>query len=371
MRFVLHAIALLAIGLILLSDLLFSLLWSITVVASSLLTSLLAQKKKFFFFLEEKIKYIRHLPNFPAFLGQKRPAKKKKRTTPTTSFSFPSLKLGTKMRYFLLGSFGIVVFGVIPLIAILFLQNLPHPRELTSRQIPQTTKIYDRHGVLLYEIYASQNRTLVPLRDIPPHLKHATLAIEDKNFYHHWGFDIQGIIRALKENSSGEIVQGGPTITQQLIKSSMLTPERTIERKVREIVLAFWAERIYSKDQILEMYFNQVPYGGTAWGVEAAAEVYFKKNVRELTLAESAFLAGITAAPTAYSPYGSNPQLWKNRQSEVLNRMSELGYITKEEAKTAQQETLTFAQPYTAFHAPHFVTYIKNILIQKIWTCHG
>lgn len=289
-----------------------------------------------------------------------RPPKKRRRT-----FSPFSLPLKTQLFYSVLGVFFTVVFVMLPLIFFLFLQDLPHPTELTSRPLPQTTKIYDRHGTLLYEIYASQNRTVVPLNAIPLSLQHATLAIEDKNFYHHPGFDIQAILRALKENSRGRIVQGGSTITQQLIKSSMLTPEQTIQRKIREVVLAFWAEQLYSKDQILEMYFNQVPYGGTAWGVEAASEVYFNKNVRELTLAESAFLAGITAAPTLYSPYGSHPDLWKRRQQEVLSRMVELKYITPDEAKKAEKENLVFAKPQVAFHAPHFVAYIKEQLIQK------
>lgn len=271
-----------------------------------------------------------------------------------------------KLKYFLIGVIFSFLFLFLPLLFYIFLQDLPHPRELTTRQIPQTTKIFDRNGILLYEIYASQNRTLVPLSQIPKHLQQATLAIEDKNFYNHPGFDIASILRAVKENATRKgILQGGSTITQQLIKSSMLTPEKSWERKIKELILAFWAERLYTKEQILEMYFNQVPYGGTAWGVEAASEVYFNKEVKDLTLAESAFLAGITAAPTLYSPYSSDPTKWKNRQKEVLKRMVSLGYISQKQADEAIKQKLSFKSQQVAFRAPHFVNYIKDLLVKK------
>lgn len=290
----------------------------------------------------------------------------KKHTRKTKNFPRFGLLLGTKLRYFLVGFLFSFLFIFLPLVFFLFLQDLPHPRELVTRQIPQTTKIYDRKGILLYEIYASQNRTLVPLSDIPKSLREATIAIEDKNFYRHPGFDISSIIRALKEDhSAGRIIQGGSTITQQLIKSSMLTPEQSLSRKFKEIVLAFWSERIYTKDQILEMYFNQVPYGGTAWGVEAASEVYFNKNVRDLTLSESAFLAGLTSSPTTYSPFGDQPTLWKKRQKDVLSRMVSLGYITKKQASDASLEQLHFTKAQSAFNAPHFVNYIRDFLVKK------
>ena len=272
----------------------------------------------------------------------------------------------TKLRYFFIGLLFSALFIFLPIIAFVFLQDLPHPNELTTRQIPQTTKIYDKHKTLLFEIYASQNRTLVPLSDIPRSLQQATLAIEDKNFYKHPGFDISSIIRALKEDhEAGKILQGGSTITQQLIKSSMLTPEQSITRKVKEIILAFWTERTYSKNQILEMYFNQVPYGGTAWGVEAASETYFDKNVKDLDLAQSAFLAGLTSSPTTYSPYGQNPNLWKKRQKEVLTRMLSLKFITKKQSSDAEKEILVFSRNQNAFKAPHFVNYVKDYLVKK------
>lgn len=271
----------------------------------------------------------------------------------------------TKIKYFILGIVFSCLFVVPPLIIVVFLQDLPTPQELAFRQIPQTTKIFDRNGILLAEIYTQQNRTLVSLEDIPLHLQEATLAIEDKNFYSHPGFDIPAIVRAFRETVLNNNRQGGSTLTQQLIKSSILTPEQTLSRKIKELVLAFWTERIYTKEQILEMYFNQVPYGGTAWGIEAAAEKYFNKSVTKLTLAESAFLAGLTKAPTYYSPYGENPNAWKSRQKEVLERMVSLSYISQQQKQQALRETLEFRQPTSSLHAPHFVEYVKELLIQK------
>ncbi len=299
---------------------------------------------------KRKIKRI-YLTRFP----KKRGAKK----------SIQFLSPLVKFKYFFLGIFFSTFFIFLPSLTVIFLQDLPNPQELSLQQIPQTTKIYDRNKVLLYEIYTDQNRTLVSLADIPKHLQNATLAIEDKNFYNHPGFDIASIIRALKENAiNGKPIQGGSTITQQLIKSSFFTSEKKLSRKIKEIVLAYWTEHIYDKEQILEMYFNQVPYGGTAWGIEAASEVYFGKHVGKLSLAESAFLAGITQAPTTYSPYATNSR-WKNRQKEVLSRMLSLGYITSGQKNKAETEILRFRKPAAPLLAPHFVMYVKDLLIQK------
>lgn len=276
------------------------------------------------------------------------------------------IPLLSKFKYFIGGLLFSFLFIFLPILMGIFLQDLPSPKELTLRNIPQTTKIYDRNGILLYQIYASQNRTLVPLADIPIHLQNATIAVEDKDFYKHPGFDLTAIIRSVVSNASDkQRLQGGSTITQQLIKSALLSPERSVNRKVKEIILAFWAERLYSKNQILEMYFNQVAYGGTAWGVQAAAELYFGKNIKDLNLAESAFLAGLTQAPTTYSPFGVNPSLWKQRQSEVLQRMVNLGYLTKAQAEEAIKEELAFKTPQIPIHAPHFVFYVKDYLARQ------
>lgn len=276
------------------------------------------------------------------------------------TFSFFS-----KFKYFVAGSFFSFIFLFAPLVVAIFLQNLPDPKSLSVGQIPQTTKIYDRNNTLLYEIYGAQNRTIIPLTEIPSDLQNATIAIEDKDFYKHPGFDITAIIRSTIANIKGEDLQGGSTLTQQLIKSTLLSPETKLTRKIKEIILAFWAERIYTKSQILTLYLNQVSYGGTSWGVESASETYFGKKTKDLDLAQSAFLAGIPRAPTIYSPYGETPNAWKKRQKEVLARMVALGYITKQKEQEALLEPLSFEPLQTPIHAPHFVMYVKNLLIQK------
>lgn len=292
----------------------------------------------------------------------KAPRRKKKPIRVKIIFPLP---FGVKLKYFIIGALFPLIFIFIPLLILIFLQNLPTPQDLNYRYVPQTTKIYDKNSVLLYQIYAMQNRTVVPLSEIPKSLQEATIAIEDKDFYKHPGFDISAIIRSIVENLSGKDLQGGSTITQQLVKSALLTPEASITRKIKEVILAFWTERVYSKNQILEMYFNQVPYGGTAWGVEAASEIYFGKRVKNLSLAQSAFLAGMPRAPTVYSPFGTQPTLWKKRQKEVLRRMVELNYITKKEALEAEEEKFIFQTPQIPIYAPHFVMYVKDILVKK------
>ena len=238
-------------------------------------------------------------------------------------------------------------------------KDLPSQKQLEAREIPQTTKIYDRGGKLLYNIYTNQNRTVVPLSEMPQNLKHATIAIEDKDFYKHKGFDIYGIARAARKNLFEGSLQGGSTITQQLVKSAFLTPERTVNRKIKELYLASRVEMAFGKDTILEMYLNQVPYGGTAWGVSAAAEQYFGKSVSDLTLAESAMLAGLPAAPSYYSPFGQDPERAKDRQKQVLRRMAEDGYITKEEADSALLEKITYRTNTIDIKAPHFVMFVR------------
>lgn len=271
----------------------------------------------------------------------------------------------TKMKYFFIGTFFSFFFLFLPILAIALMQSLPNPSSLQQEQFPQTTKIYDRNHHLLYQFYANQNRTVVHLSDIPKALQQATIATEDKNFYSNPGFDIFAIIRAAITDLRGDKIQGGSTLTQQLIKSAYLTSDRKISRKIQEIFLAFWTEHLYTKDQILEMYFNMVPYGGTAWGVEAASQTYFGKDVKKLDLAQSAFLAGLPQAPTRYSPFGAQNMLWKKRQQEVLTHMKELGYINQKQYEQALAEQLVFQTPETPLKAPHFVMYIKDLLIQK------
>jgi membrane peptidoglycan carboxypeptidase len=242
------------------------------------------------------------------------------------------------------------------------LYDLPSPEKLTDRKIPVSTKIYDRNNVLLYNIYKDENRSLVTLEEIPLHVRLATLAIEDAEFYQHPGFSVRGIIRAaIKNYKEGELT-GGSTITQQLVKNTLLTPEKTLRRKLKEVVLSVMVEFTYSKDQILEMYLNEVSYGGTAYGIQEAARVYFGKDVNKLKLSEAALLAGLPKSPTKYSPYGANPETSKERQKEVLNLMKINGYITENQQIKAEEENIIFSPNRVNIKAPHFVMYIREIL---------
>lgn len=241
--------------------------------------------------------------------------------------------------------------------------KLPSPNSLKDyKAVPLATHILDRQGKLLYEIYREEKRTPVKVKDLPSYVKHATISTEDKNFYKHGGISlIGGVLRAIKDTILRQRLQGGSTITQQLVKSALLTPERTIRRKIREIVLALWTERIFSKDEILELYLNQVPYGGSAYGVEEAAQTFFAKHAKNLTLSEAAFLAGLPQAPSLYSPY-INPDLAKKRRNEVLKAMYEEKYIKKNVYEKLSQEKL-FIQPIKQnIKAPHFVFYVKSLL---------
>lgn len=249
-------------------------------------------------------------------------------------------------------------------LSIWFIKDLPSPTNLKSQNFPVSTQIFDRQGNLLYEIYADTQRTPITLDSIPQEVIQATISIEDANFYHHLGFSLQGIVRAAKNTLFNDRLQGGSTITQQLVKTALLTPERTIERKLKEAFLTLGTEIIYSKDQILEMYLNHIPYGGTAYGVEAASQRFFGKPASTLNLSEASFLAGLPQAPSRYSPY-TNPERGKARQQEVLRRMVEEEYITQEQADLAFQTRLEFAPPSTDIKAPHFVFYIKDLLEQK------
>jgi penicillin-binding protein 1C len=277
-------------------------------------------------------------------------------------FSVPVLY---KAKLIAIGAIFAFVFVFLPLLATAFLAELPNPSNLSVNYIPKTTKIYDRKGNLLYEIFANQNRTIVKLSDIPKYVRDATIAIEDKDFYTHPGFDIRGIARAFLANVTRKEFQGGSTITQQLIKSAFFNPEPSLSRKIKEVILAFWTEQIYTKDRILELYLNYVPYGGTAWGIESASEIYFGKNASDLNLAQSAFLAGLPQAPTVYSPYGDSNTLWKRRQKEVLDAMVRNGYISRKDADNAYKEELVFRKPEIPLRAPHFVMYIRDLLIQR------
>jgi len=268
--------------------------------------------------------------------------------------TFPSFAGGLVLSGMIIGS-GVGFYDFV-------LKDLPSPKDLINRQPPLTTKIYDRNGELLYKLYKSENRTLVSLSTIPVALKQATIAIEDKDFYNHNGFSIKGIVRAAKADLEGKRIQGGSTITQQLVKNTLLTTEKTMKRKVRELILSFMVETSLSKDEILEMYFNEVSFGGTVHGVEEASRRYFGKSVKELSLGESAYLAGLPQAPSTYSPFGPNPQLGFVRQHQVLQRMFDDGYITQEQVAQAKEEKIIFQPDITDIKAPHFVMYVRELL---------
>lgn len=297
---------------------------------------------------------------------------------PKTSKRLPNLvklKTNLKKRFIKLKTFFknhprqflfITVFFVAWTIFLLFiLKDLPSPAKLTSNEFPVSTKILDRNGELLYEIYADQNRSPIKLDNLPPYVYQASIAIEDQNFYQHHGFDLEGIARAFLNIVFKQNLQGGSTITQQLVKTTLLSPERTIKRKLREALLSLASEIRYSKNEILEMYLNHVPYGGTAYGIEQASQTYFNKPAKDLKLAEAALLAGLPQAPTRYSPFGANPEAAKNRQANVLKRMFDDKYINETELKSALEYPLELAPQTQNIQAPHFSLFIKQLLVDK------
>jgi len=243
--------------------------------------------------------------------------------------------------------------------------GIPLPTQLTSEaRNPVSTQILDRNGKLIYEIYEGKRRTPIILKDLPPYAYQATIAVEDKDFYKHHGLSFSGMARALFKTTVKQDLQGGSTITQQLVKTTLLSPERTVRRKIREVFLTLLIEVLYPKDKILESYLNNIPYGGTAWGIQAASLTYFGKDTKDLTLAQASLLAGLTAAPTRFSPFGSNPQLARERQHLVLRRMVEEKYITEGQANDAEKEELPYAKP-ESIKAAHFALYVKDQLVDK------
>lgn len=281
---------------------------------------------------------------------------------PSLKFRLPRLKiLFIKLKYFVFGTL-VTLIIVFFYQSYLFVKSLPSPQNIGKVNYALSTHIFDRNRRLLYEIYRDQNRTPIRVKDLPPYVVQATIAIEDKDFYRHNGVSlVGGILRAMKETATKGDVQGGSTITQQLVKSALLTPERTIERKIKEIILALWTEKLFSKDQILEMYLNQVPYGGSAYGIEEAAKTYFGKRANELNLSQAALLAGFPQAPTLYSPY-TNPGLAVSRRNEVLTLMRQLNYISQDQELKAQLDGLNVIPLKTRISAPHFVFYTKSQL---------
>jgi len=242
-------------------------------------------------------------------------------------------------------------------------RDLPSPKKLSTKT-GYSTVFYDRDGKVLYEMYKDKNRIPVSLEEVSDYLRKATIAIEDKNFYKHQGISQTGIIRALVNIILKRRLEGGSTITQQLIKNVLLTQERTVSRKIKEIILAIEVERRYKKNEILEMYLNEAPYGGSFWGVASASMGYFGKQPKDLNLVESAILAGLPQSPSYYSPFIGKDDAWRNRAKQVLRRMREDGYISKKEEERAlkELEKITFKQPKINILAPHFVFYVKDFV---------
>jgi len=266
----------------------------------------------------------------------------------------------------ILGSIVLIGIGVL----LVYLANLSVPglESVNSRRIEQSTKIYDRTGqVLLYDVSKNSKRTTIPLSDISVFIQKGTIAIEDKDFYTHGGIKFSSLLRALlADTTSFGFSQGGSTITQQVVKNVLLSRDKTITRKLKEIALSIKLEQVISKDEILAMYFNEIPYGGNIYGVEEAAESFFHKSAKEVSLAEAAYLSAIPQAPTFYSPYGVNLGKLDERKNLVLLEMKNDGFISDSEYEKALQEKVTF-QPKqsSSIKAPHFVFYVTDYLQKK------
>lgn len=279
---------------------------------------------------------------------------------------FDIFTLNNLSRYILFGFIGAVLLVVV--MFFWFGRDLPKPGKLSASNLSQSTRILDRNGNVLYDIYGDANRTYVELPEVSDRLEQATIAIEDQDFYRNRGFSLLAYFRVIRDALLLRGLTGGSTITQQLVKNSLLSPERTLTRKIKEFILAIQVDRIYSKKQILELYLNVAPYGGTAVGIEAASELYFGKKAKDLNLVESAVLAGLPQRPSYYSPYGANPKSYINRAKSVLRRMREDEYITKSQERQAlaQLEKVKFQSTKQSIKAPHFAFYVKDLLTEDL-----
>ncbi len=286
----------------------------------------------------------------------------------------PHLWTFAKAAGFIFAALAVVGFFAFTILAAWVSRDLPDPNVLSTRDVPQSTKIYDRTGSqLLYEIHGDEKRTLIKIDEIPNTAKWATIAIEDKRFYEHHGIYWRGYLRAVFLTlTRGQRLQGASTLTQQLVKNAILTNERTVTRKVKELILSLQIERRFTKDQILQLYFNEIPYGSTIYGIESAAQTFFGKPAKDLTLDESAILAAIPQRPDFYSPYGTglsgdNRDRLIVRQHYILDLMAEQGYIKVEEAEEAKKiETLKKLRSRRIgdIRAPHFVMYVRSLLVE-------
>ncbi len=255
---------------------------------------------------------------------------------------------------------------VVPLTFWYFSRDLPSPGTLVNAKYGDATRIYDRNGTLLYSVYQNENRTYVSLPEISKYIREGTIAIEDKNFYNNSGFSPIGYVRALYHYVKGDGLGGASTITQQLVKNVLLNNQRTLTRKIKELILSIQVNQMYTKDQILEMYLNNIPYGGTAIGVEAAAQQYFGKDAKDLDIAQSAFISGLPQSPSVYSPFSGN-KYYIDRTNAVLTQMYDDGYITQSQMTAGEKEIASyqFTQHEGGIKAPHFVMYVKQLLANQ------
>ena len=331
---------------------------------------LISLKKTFYFIsdLKKKIKKVKPRKNKQSKIKFKKPKfKLPKIKWPKVKFSKITFKVKIKKWWVWL-----------TLILLVFVSGSVWFYEKIIKDLPDINLIYnppkmstvitDRNGVILYKFYEDENRTWVPLEDIPRDLIEATIAIEDKNFYSHHGISFKGLINAIRYNfikDGDATLRGGSTITQQLVKNVFLSSEKTFSRKIKEAVLTILLEQKMSKDEILERYLNQVSYGGEAYGAEQAASKYFGKNLADITTLEAAYLAGLPAAPSSYSPYGNNPELGLLRAKHVVEEMVSTKYLNSVQAEKVLGENIQIKTDNKEIKAPHFVFYIKNILEEK------
>lgn len=247
-----------------------------------------------------------------------------------------------------------------------FYQSLPDAKIIGNYPSKLSTKILDRNGKLLYQIYKDENRTRIHIEELPSHIKNAFLSAEDKDFYRHHGFSISGLSRAVFRNLFNNKIEGGSTITQQLVKNTLLTNEKTFSRKIKELILSVRVEILYSKDKIFETYLNQVGFGGPAYGIEEASQQYFGIHAKDLSIAQASYLAGLTRAPSKYSPFGDNPELGLQRQKTVINQLLKNKLINQQEYDQANSEVIEFKSSKNEIIAPHFVMFVKNILVDQL-----
>ena len=265
-----------------------------------------------------------------------------------------------------LTSCGILLFGIILVWLSTF--QIPSLETIEARKISQSTKIYDSTGkILLFDVYQNTIRTVVPFNEISQYIKDATLSIEDKDFYSHKGVKPLSVLRAVLVNTASlSYSQGGSTITQQVVKNSILTGDKTPTRKLKELVLSLKLERVMSKERIFDMYLNEIPYGGSLYGVEEASQAFFGKKSSDVTIAEAAYLASLPQAPSFYSPYGKNKDRLDERKNVVLKEMLRDGKISDSEYENAKKEEVKFLpKSEKEIKAPHFVMFVKDYLEKK------